>query len=171
VKRDPRSGVGLIEMMISMVLLLAFLLIATDLLLESSRLLHHSTRRARNPMPEFTAETLHNDLRSASGVSDSEGQWSTDALSLGSAAGGTIVWGVDEFQQLVRSGRPYLAPVDSWRWRQLSPRLVEVEILFQAAGGETYLRHAAAPRPLNARPTSEKIHLVVALRGAGGSGW
>ncbi|MBZ0110999.1 MAG: prepilin-type N-terminal cleavage/methylation domain-containing protein [Thermoanaerobaculia bacterium] len=168
---DRRGGFALIEMMISIFLFLVLLLIAADLLLESSRILHHSSRRATNPMPEFAAETLRQDLRGATGVHGSTGLWSPDPLRLGLASGETIVWSVDDFQRLVRSERPYLAAVDSWRWRQLSPRLVEVEVRFSAPGGETYLRHAASPRPRNARPTSEVIRLVVALRGAGGSGW
>lgn len=170
-KREPRSGFALIEMMVSMVLFLALLLIAVDLLLESSRVLHHSSRRARNPIPEYAAEALRNDLRGAAGVGGSTGSWSPDPIPLGLPSGGTVLWGVDEFQRLVRSGRPYLAAVESWRWRRLSHRLVEVEIRFSAPGGEAYLRHAVGPRPHNGRATSETIRLVVALRGAGGSGW
>ena len=163
-ERRPRRsrgqrGFSVLELVVAMAVMLFALLFACDLLDESGRLLHHSMRRARDPLPLLAGELLRNDLRAAR--PQPEGGWTSGPLALEVLGEGPVVWR-RQGEQLWRAGggggRPRLGRVVGWRWRALPRGAVEVRIELAASG--TWLAHSRAGLP----------RILVASRG-GQDGW
>ena len=165
-----QRGFSVLELVVAMAVMLFALLLACDLLDESGRLLHHSMRRARDPLPLLAGELLRNDLRAAR--PQPEGDWTSGPLALDLPGEGPVVWH-RQGEQLWRDdggggGLPRLGRVSGWRWRALPRGAIEVRIELEASG--TWLAHSRAglPRRDDARP--EVLRMLVASRG-GQDGW
>lgn len=177
-RREPRPrrgggqrGFSVLELVVAMVVMLFALLLACDLLDESGRLLHHSMRRARDPLPQLAGELLRNDLRAAR--PQPAGDWTSGPLALDVPGEGPVVWH-RQGEQLWRDAgggggsRPRLGRLAGWRWRALPRGAIEVRIELAASG--TWLLHSrpGLPRRDDARP--EVLRILVASRG-GQDGW
>ena len=175
-ERRPRRGRGqrgfsVLELVVAMAVMLFALLLACDLLDESGRLLHHSMRRARDPLPLLVSELLRNDLRAARPQPD--GDWTSGPLALDLPGEGLVVWH-RQGEQLWRNDggggadRPRLGRVTAWRWRALPRGAVEVRIELAASG--TWLAHGRAGLPSRDAARPEVLRILVASRG-GQDGW
>jgi prepilin-type N-terminal cleavage/methylation domain-containing protein len=164
-------GFSVLELVVAMAVMLLALLLACDLLDESARLLHHSVRRARDPLPLLASELLRNDLRAAEPIPGGVGIWDAGALPLVLPGQGVVVWS-PRGNQLWRSqggvDRQRLVGLRTWRWRALSPGAVEVELELEASG--TWLTHSGGGRPRPDPGRRDVLRLLVANRG-GQDGW
>jgi prepilin-type N-terminal cleavage/methylation domain-containing protein len=168
-RRGGQRGFSVLELVVAMAVMLFALLLACDLLDESGRLLHHSMRRARDPLPLLASELLRNDLRAA--LPQREEDWTSGPLALEVPGEGLVVWH-RRGEQLWRSsgavGRPRVGRVEGWRWRALPRGAVEVHIELAASG--TWLAHSRAGLPRRDAARPEVLRILVAGRG-GQDGW
>jgi prepilin-type N-terminal cleavage/methylation domain-containing protein len=160
------AGFTLIELAVATAVMLVALLIACDLLQESGKLLHHSARRARDPLPLLATELLRNDLRASVPIPFADGLWNTgDPLPL-QLPTGPVVWLVKD-GELIRGElvdvRKLLRNVTLWRWRALPGGVIEVEMSQRAAGG--WLTHSGPGLPRLDPGREERIVILVAGRG------
>jgi hypothetical protein len=165
------AGFTLVELAVATAVMLLALLLACDLLEESGKLLHHSARRARDPLPLLATELLRNDLRAAQPPPFSSPGlgWDHGPLDL-AVPTGWVSWYV-KGGALVRSdltdARTMTRGVAGWGWRAL-PGAFEVELILRTSGDWLSQTRRGPPRPDAGR--EERIVIVVAGRG-GRSEW
>ena len=169
-RRAAQRGFSVLELVVAMAVMLVALLIACDLLDESARLLHHSTRRARDPLPLLATELLRNDLRAARPPGPA-GSWTSGPLALDVPGEGLVVWR-RQGDRLWRAGgaadRPRLGGLAGWRWRALPHGAVEVRIELASSG--LWLTHTRRGVPQRDAGRPEVLRILVASRG-GQDGW
>ncbi len=156
------------------------LLLTTQVLLESSRVLTRSARNLTDDDLAFAAARLQADARSAAFIrfpspAARAGAWSAEPLLLEDLGGDPIEYRY-EGSTLSRfergssasppSGREIARSLDEFRWRALGPRLLEVQLTRsgdRAARGTTLLLDRPPPR-FESRTTTVRAF----LRGRGG---
>ena len=153
---DRRSrGFTVVEALISVALTLLFLTIAAGLLRDAQLASLAIRREALDPSPQHIAQSLRNDVHRARQVErllgTSPGSWSYGPLSLTLADGSTVRYekSAEEVgrELIATSGtsvgaRPLMKDVLSWRWLQLAPDLLEIEIVFRRRPGNEALRRS-----------------------------
>ena len=179
--RRREHGFTLLEAVVSLALGALFMLLAAQLLRDTQIATLATRRQALDPTPQHVAERLRRDLQRATGTLTLRGRsalpWSRGPLVLVLPSGGSVRYekSADRVtRQLIDSAgvssgaRAVLQGVVSWRWIEIGPRLVEVEIGFrrQQAGA------ALARRPTVPRDSIDMLRLRVSLRGSPGrSSW
>lgn len=171
-------GFTLVELLVALTILLLVLMLAGQVLLESQRMLLRTAAELEDGPTELALALLESDLQSAVSVTGPRLVWSGAPLRLEGHPDGRLRWAVrgsrlervlvdERGRELKR--RVVLREVASWRWRSISPRLVDVAL---------EVAQTSAPRgpALLARRASVRRHLQaetlrVALRGAGGRAW
>lgn len=176
-----RGGFTVIEAVVSLALGAVFLLLAAQLLRDTSLAALATRRQVLDPTPQHLAQRLRRDIQRSTGTLRLRGRsdpaWSRQPLTLMLPSGARVRYEKNADQVTRRlidaagasSGdRALLRGVVSWRWLELSPDLVEIEIGYRRqADGEALRRFTAVPRS-----SIDKLHLRVALRGATGrSSW
>lgn len=173
-RRSRSAGFTLLEMLFALVISLAALFLAGQLLLEAQSRMAHAARRAMDPVGEIAGQQLRADLRAAGGAqSPGLPGWSRDPLVLAGGPAGVIRYR-KEGTDLLRSagsaagGRIVLRSVTTFRWR------------LRGASVEVDLRYRVTPRmgPLTSGgvreaplPAEERLLLQVTPRGDGGRQW
>lgn len=173
----------LLEMLVSAALLLLFMTIAAQLLLEAQRIGRWSVVDDHRAALRFLGAALRRDADRASSVGNSLTglfgmSWRQDPLSF-VGDGGSIRYQLESTSQglvlaRIRSGeelaerRTLLRGVGSWRWRCLSSRLVEIRVTVPVNERERPWTTASRHR----RQVVEERHFVLFLRASGkAAGW
>ncbi len=137
-------GFTLVEAVVSLALTALFLLLAAQLVRDTQLASLATRRQALDPTPQHLTQTLRNDVHRARRVELTNGfistLWSSGALSLIFPEGGGVRYerAAGEIRRTLvapdgtSSGRrPLMRDVLSWRWLQLTPDLLELEIVFR----------------------------------------
>lgn len=166
-------GFTILEAVISLALTLLFLLITAGLLRDAQLASLALRRQALDPTPQHIAQNLRHDVHRSRRVElplgSGVGSWSYSALSLTLPDGGTVRYEKSN-EEISRTlvaadgtssgARPLMRSVLSWRWLQIAPDLVEIEIVFRRRPSNEGLRRtASAPGP-----TVETLQMRLALR-------
>ena len=173
----------MVELLVSFVILMIAMMMASQLLLEAQARMSHSARQALEPVAAIALKQIRADVRASGRVPALDDQWNWAPLTLEGHPSGTVTYErvgsdlvrrVDSGAGSASSGeRLVLQAVSIWRWR-LSPGaplpLVEIEIGHREIPRFTLLAAAGqreAPIPIT------RSHLVAASpRQAGGkTGW
>ncbi len=175
--RRAASGFTVIEAVVSLALMSLFMLLAAQLLRDTQLATLATRRAALDPTPQHIAQQLRNDLHRAGGTVRLRGSasalWSRDALTLRLPTGGIVRYEktADQVSRYLRDAggslvgeRPLLRGVVSWRWLQLSPDLVEVEVGYRRRpDGDALDRQPGVDRS-----TIEILRMRVAMRAVPG---
>jgi prepilin-type N-terminal cleavage/methylation domain-containing protein len=145
VRRDAASGFTLLEVMVALAVLSIGLALASRLVIESQLGLVRASAELGNGMPHYAIERLRSDLQQADVVPALMPVWRSSPLVIAFAAGSEptrIRWERSETGDLERvildnAGHPAvrhvaLRDVSAWRWRPITPRLVDVEVIYRA---------------------------------------
>ena len=175
--RVGERGFGLLELLVAVALVLMGMALASSLLVRSQIAASRSIAALRNPQPQFASVRLRRDLESGSIESPWLPGWRSGALILRRSGGERIAWRFEgttlRREQLNEDGRAsvvqvVLRDVESWRWRQPIPGLVDAEIRFRAldASGAVLLD---VPRSWRAKSVVRRESVRVSSRR--GPGW
>jgi prepilin-type N-terminal cleavage/methylation domain-containing protein len=140
---DGRAGFTLVEVLVTLGVLAVGLALASRLLIESQLGLVRTSAELGNPMPRYALERLRSDLEQADAVPVLlPGVWGSSPMVLIFPGGGRVAWARSEVGDIERvildpAGRPEvrhvaLRDVAEWRWRLAAPRLVDLELTYQA---------------------------------------
>ncbi|MFP3939751.1 MAG: prepilin-type N-terminal cleavage/methylation domain-containing protein [Thermoanaerobaculia bacterium] len=172
----PAAGFTVLEMVVALVVLAVGLLLVAGVLIESHRMLAQVGVELRAPEVDGALDLLRAELQGAAGVSGGPPGggpgWSRDRLVLVRPDGARVAYRRDG-RRLVRrwngseSGRTAVPDLVSWRWRRVGPRLVTVEVVWEA--GERPAGVVASPRGrIEAGRGWRTERITAALRGGGG---
>lgn len=177
-------GFTLIEMAVALAVVAVALFLAAGLLREAHVLAASNAGQLLDPLAGRVAARLRADVQAAAGVAGPPGPapipfWTEGPLCLAAPGGaGLLCWHRAEGElrrQALDEGGPgpdavWLSRVVAWRWRQIAPGLVEVELGFTRAAEPWRWRLAGPPHPPSPGVSIERLRL--ALRGGGrASGW
>jgi hypothetical protein len=178
-----RSALGftVIEALVSLLLTLLFMTIAVGLLRDAHLASLAVRREAIDPTPQHIAQSLRTDVHRSRRIERQlgaiPGRWSYSPLSLVLPDGGIVRYDKSDEtvgRELLSSAgvslgvRPLLRDVLSWRWLELAPDLVEVELVFRRRPSN----EAARRTWQDPGPTVETMRMRLALRAVPGrSGW
>jgi prepilin-type N-terminal cleavage/methylation domain-containing protein len=139
------SGFTLVEVLVALAVLSIGLAVASRLVIESQLGLVRASAELGNGMPHYAVERLRSDLQQADVVTPPTPAWRSSPLVIAFPAGTDrtpIRWERSETGDLERvildtAGHPVvrhvtLRDVSAWRWRPVTPRLVDVEITYRA---------------------------------------
>lgn len=167
----------LLELLVAMSLLVVVLLISTQLIVWSLELSEREGRALRDPALDVAAAQLRRDVQVASAVLAAPAEWSQAYLELRRqngetvrflVAGGTLWRDVIDLTGVEREHRALLHGLSGWRWRALTSRLVEVELMTRPPAEPSRAAYSGSgPATAETHPTS--WHLAFALRG--GRSW
>lgn len=187
-------GFSLVELVIAMAVASVGLLLAAGILVQAYRMLGQTAVHARIPVADLAIQRLRADLQGAAGIVRGPGgggarrggepaPWSRDRLTLLRPDGSGVRYETRR-GRLVRSlvqvrrrgdrtggdpGRPVLDRVISWRWREVAPRLVTIELVLDRPGPGRG-RIVDPVQRGRGRGELRTVRQTVALRG-GGLGW
>jgi hypothetical protein len=166
-------GMTLLELVVAMGLLVVALLVSTQLITWSLRLVEREGRALRDPALDVAAAQLRRDVQAASFVLAGPEGWSQAYLELRRqngetvrflVAGGTLWRNVVDLTGVEREHRALLHGLSGWRWRALTSRLVEVELMTRPPAEPLRVAYSGGgPPEAGSDPTS--WHLAFALRG------
>lgn len=175
--RSSEAGFTVLELTIASVLFLLGLLLATQLLLESQRMLVHVAAEQRNVLPEYALRLLRRDLHNSREILSPGLGWSGDQLLLRTRDGTGDVQVryrldgdcleravAEPGEELV--GRCLLREVVSWRWRSLSTDLVEAELALTAQRAPRGSLLLSDPRLHRSQPSITRLRVTAAQRAA-----
>jgi len=175
-----RRGFGLLELVVSMALLAVALLLVAQLLKQSQVVFLNTTRGAVDPVPGFAVTLLRRDIRQARTVDFAGPDWTGSDLTLQPAAPGITVervvyrWSSDRLERLDPGRvepRTLLTGVSVWRWREVSPGLLEFEVRYQVSA-QPLARVLGRPMQMGGDGgSSRKVRMRLALRSPGGGKW
>ena len=167
----------LLELLVAMGLLVTVLLVSTQLIVRSLELIEREGRALRDPSLDIAVAQLRRDVQAASSVLGAPEGWSQAYLELRSqngetvrliVAGGTLWRNVVDLTGVEREHRALLHGLWGWRWRALTPRLVELELMTRSPDEPSRAAYSGSgPTRDETRPTSWR--LAFALRG--GRSW
>ncbi len=176
-------GAVLVELVVSTVLLLLLISIATQLLSATQRRFARAGRAMENTSLDLVVARLRHDVRDAGAVlARTSASWSHDGLVLRTLAGERVRWRLDD-EDLVRDvlstlgttlpdrRQVLLKDVVTFRWRRPPSTLravLEIEVVDR---GQVERLGTAAPATGVAASTLRRRALRVALRGVGGRSW
>lgn len=151
--REPtprEAGFTLIELLVSMLVMLLVLMVTNGLLVESLRIFSNSGREFREPGTELALRLLREDLHASLPLSDVP--WNHAGLPC-HRPGRIEVWEMDGNRLVRRSYDPSWSPLGTrpmldnmigFRWRTISPGVVEVALERRKPSGASALRVATA---------------------------
>ncbi len=183
-KHQRSAGFSLLEVLLSLVLLSLALLLAAGLMSEARGMMGAAVAGLRSPLPGRLAGQLRKDAQGAAQLLPASigplPFWTGEDLRFQPLGGGEPVSYSWQGRRLLRVSREpeaetpttevWLQTVESWRWRRVARRLVEIEVEYRVARPPTAgsTRLLADPAPTEMR----REHLLLAVRGGGrGSGW
>jgi hypothetical protein len=172
-------GFSLAEVLVVLALFFMIVWSAWPLWDQAQRILQQASVALLQPDFEPAAAHLRNDVQGARGLGAAPSDWSDQPLLLRMAEGTLVRVGVRdgalERQETDTTGgvlasRVLFPAVSSWRWRAVTPRLVDIEITH---AGISEIRPAAPSSVGKPRPAPQVTeHLRFALRGeAEGRSW
>lgn len=172
-------GFTVIEAVVSLGVTALFLLLAAELLRDTTLISAAARRQALDPMPQHVAQQLRHDVHRARSTVRLRGSaselWSRGPLTLALPGGGTVryersanrvVRSLFDAGGAPRGERTLLTGAVSWRWLQLSADLVEVEIGFGRRPDGEALRRSARVH----RSEIEMLRMRLAMRAVPGRG-
>lgn len=176
-RRRGEAGTTLVELLVALAVLAVGLVLAAGLMVQAYRMLAQSGVELRAPVEELAIARIRQDLEEAAAVSGPSllPGWSRDRLILATPDGGAIVYerrGDELVRRVSGGGRHLVLPrLVSWRWYEVSPRLVSVEVVYERATGA---RHGVVDPAgaIGGASSWRTLRVTAALRGAGlGRGW
>jgi len=166
-------GTTLVELLVVLALLSIMVLVATNLVVHSVRLLGATGRSVRNPILVHVTNRLRNDVQEAAGVGNPDVLWSEDQLLLVTRTGGMVRIGVEDGNLVRWTVAPVSGAVEervlqrgitSWWWRSPAAGVVDLNI--------GYLVNPSPERQVSRNPgygrERRKENLRFAIRGGGG---
>jgi hypothetical protein len=150
-QKAREAGFTLIELLVSRLVMLLVLMVTNGLLVESLRIFSNRGRELREPGTELALRLLREDLHASLPLSD-DLLWSHAGLPC-HRPGRIEVWEMDGNRLVRRSydpswnplgTRPVLDQMITFRWRTISPGVVEVELVRRKPAGASALRVATA---------------------------
>jgi prepilin-type N-terminal cleavage/methylation domain-containing protein len=135
--RQGSVGFSLVEVVLTMAVLAVALALAGRLILESQLGLVRAQAELLNPLPRYALARLRADLETASDVAAILPGWRSSPLLLSLAGGERVAWQQSgaALERLVVDGagavlvrHVALRDVAGWRWREVSPGLIDVEV-------------------------------------------
>jgi prepilin-type N-terminal cleavage/methylation domain-containing protein len=135
------DGHSLIELLVVLAVMGVVALAAAQLVVESVSLFHAADRTVTSPSLTWTTAALRSDIQQSAGLPVVSAGWAQSPLELIGWDGGRVRFGL-EGRSLVREsfdsmGRPtarrtLAGGVSAWRWRPVTPLVVEVSITVMA---------------------------------------
>ena len=165
------------ELLVAVGLLLLGMALASSLLLRSQIASNRLIAEFRNPQPRFASVRLRRDVESGRIESSWLPGWRSEPLIVRTTGGERIAWRSEGTtllrEQLNEDGQAsvvqvVLRDVESWRWRQPVPGLVDAEIRFRALDGSGAVL-LDVPRSWRTKSVVRKESVRVASRR--GPGW
>ncbi len=172
-RRKAERGTTLVELLVVLALLAAMVLLASELVVQSMRLLGTVGRSMRNPLVVHVTGRIRNDVQGALAVVKPVEEWEDGPLVLRTrdnrlleldAAGGILVRRTTTLDELVIEERVLLRGVTAWWWRCPEKAVVDLRIAYLVnPGSERALTPAVG---YGGERQTERLRF--ALRGAGG---
>jgi prepilin-type N-terminal cleavage/methylation domain-containing protein len=150
-QKAREAGFTLIELLVSMLVMLLVLMVTNGLLVESLRIFSNSGRELREPGTELSLRLLREDVHASVPLADGI-PWTHTGLPC-HRPGRIEVWEMDGNRLVRRSYDPLWNPLGTramldnmigFRWRTISPGVVEVALERRKPAGASALRVATA---------------------------
>lgn len=138
---DHRAGFSLVEVAVTLAVLAIALALAGRLVLESQLGLVRTQAELANPLPRYALTRLRADLETATDVAAILTGWRSSPLQVTLATGERVAWreAGGGLERLVLDGAGVivvrhvaLRDVAAWRWREVAPGLIDVEVTVRA---------------------------------------
>jgi hypothetical protein len=172
-RRRAEEGTSLVELLVVLALLTSMVLVASELVAQSMRLLGTVGRSVRNPLVVHVTGRLRNDVQAAFAVVEPDEPWSDSPLVLRTRDNRLLEFDVVDrilvrrtttLDELLIEERALLRGVTSWWWRSPHPGVVDLRFAYLVNPGSEHAFNPAS-RYAGERRTET---LRFAIRGAGG---
>lgn len=180
-RRLSRRGFTVLEMVVSLLVVTLILVLTAGLMNHVRLVFLQEQRRVHEAVPQHALQLLRNDLHGASMVAAPSDVWTSGPLLLGTPDGGAVLWehGTGGLERTrsdpageTVSNRRLPAGFSGWRWRRVSPGLVDLELRLARRPVTGGARYTGSAPWRDVAPRERTLRLRLALRSAlQGSTW
>lgn len=168
-------GFTLLEMVVSLLLTMLILMLTAGLMNQIRLVFGREQRRVHEAVPQHALQLLRNDIHGAALVAAPSDIWTSGPLLLGTPDGGVVLWehGADGLERTQSdadgesvSNRRLPAGFTGWRWRMVSPGLVDIELRLARRPTTGHGRFGGSAPWRDEAPRTRQLRLRLALRSA-----
>lgn len=142
-RRHRAAGHSILELVVGMAVMVPFLLIVGQLLFEAQWTMSGLARETHSTVPDFAVALLRQDIHAARSAGGGLPFWNSLDLDLRLSRGVRVEYGLDGDRLVRRRRQPgeswterqLMQNVLSWRWREASTGLIELEVTYERAAG------------------------------------